>query len=114
MQGEADDSVVVVLCTCPPATAEGIAQTVVEERLAACVSVVPSVTSVYRWQGQLQRDEEAQLVIKTTVARFDALSARVAALHPYDTPEILGLPVEGGLPSYLSWVAASVEPSEEP
>ncbi len=113
MQGEADDSVVVVLCTCPPATAEGIAQTVVDERLAACVNIVPAVTSVYRWKGEVQRDEEAQLVMKTTAARFDALSARVAALHPYETPEILGLPVGGGAPGYLAWVARAVEPPDE-
>lgn len=113
MQGEADDSVVVVLCTCPPATAEGIAQAVVQERLAAAVNIVPTVTSVYRWEGEVRQDEEAQLIIKTTAARVDAVSARVAALHPYDTPEILGLPVGGGAPDYLAWVGAAVAGEDE-
>jgi periplasmic divalent cation tolerance protein len=67
------------------------------------------MTSVYRWQGEMQRDTERQLVIKTTRPRLDALEARLHDLHPYDLPECLVLPVDGGSPAYLAWVRAMTE-----
>ncbi len=95
-----------VLCTCPDQdTAIGIGERLVEERLAACVNLLPGVTSVYRWQGKLQRDNENLLLIKTTGDRFEALSTRLRQLHPYDLPEIIAVPITDGLPDYLSWVS---------
>lgn len=96
--------VIVVLSTMPPAAAEAIAETLVGERLAACVNLVGPVRSIYRWQGEVQKEAEQLAVIKTTAARRDALIARLAELHPYDVPEILVLPVDHGLAGYLDWV----------
>jgi periplasmic divalent cation tolerance protein len=94
-----------VLCTCPDQdTAIGIGERLVEERLAACVNLLPGVTSVYRWHGKLQRDNENLLLIKTTGDRFQAISTRLRQLHPYDLPEIIAVPITDGLPDYLSWV----------
>ena len=99
--------VVLVFSTVPDdESAERLARTLVDEKLAACVSVHPPMVSIYRWKGELQRDEECQVVIKTVRGRIDDVQARVSALHPYDLPELLVLPVEGGDPAYLAWVAA--------
>jgi len=104
-----DDSseVLLVFCTCPDEeTAAGIAEALVVERLAACVNRLPGLTSVYLWQDKVERDTETLLLIKTTNARFEALCARLCALHPYDLPEIIAIPVTKGLPAYLRWVTA--------
>ena len=95
----------VVLMTAPDrATAESLADTVVRERLAACASLVPGLTSVFWWEGQVQRAEEVLVLMKTPSERVDALIARAAELHPYEVPELLALPVEAGLPAYLEWI----------
>ena len=95
----------VVLCTCPNSeVAHTLAQTVVNEQLAACVNVMPGVRSVYRWEGAICDDEEVLLIIKTTTDRLDALQQRVVELHPYDCPEVIALTVSGGSPDYLRWV----------
>ncbi|HSB18828.1 MAG TPA: divalent-cation tolerance protein CutA [Anaeromyxobacteraceae bacterium] len=97
----------VVLVTAPSAeAAAGIARALVEERLAACGNVVPGLRSIYRWEGKLHDDAEALLVLKTTRSRFPALRDRVLALHPYEVPEVLALPVEAGSEKYLAWVRA--------
>lgn len=97
--------VLVVLCTCPnEETAAEIAETLVAERLAACVNRLPGLTSVYLWQGKVARDTESLLLIKTTGARFEALREHLCALHPYELPEIIAIPVTRGLPAYLEWV----------
>jgi periplasmic divalent cation tolerance protein len=97
----------VVLVTAPtPERAAEIARAVVEERLAACGNVVPGLRSIYRWEGKVQEDAEALLVLKTTRARLDALRDRVLALHPYEVPEVIALPVEAGSAPYLAWIAA--------
>jgi periplasmic divalent cation tolerance protein len=88
---------------------ETIARALVEEHLAACVSVGAPMTSFYRWRGAVERDEERQLVIKTTRDRVPALQERLAELHPYDVPEFLVLAVTGGSAAYLDWITASVE-----
>lgn len=101
----------VVFCSVPNLeTAEGIARALVEESLAACVNVVPSVTSVYRWEGKVTVDSELLLVIKTRGERYAALEARVLELHPYDVPEVIAVGVERGSPRYLDWLAESVRP----
>jgi periplasmic divalent cation tolerance protein len=97
--------VLVVLCTCPDAAAAGtIAETLLREGLAACVNAVPGIASVYLWQGEIQRDSEVLLLIKSTQARLAELTERVREIHPYELPEIVALPVSGGLPDYLQWV----------
>jgi periplasmic divalent cation tolerance protein len=87
---------------------ERIADALVGESLAACVNLVGPVRSIYRWQGEIARDDEHLLLIKTTRAGYAALEARVLALHTYDNPECLALPVERGAAAYLDWVAKSV------
>lgn len=100
-------SAIVCFCACPEReTAERIASALVGERLAACVNVLPGVSSLYRWQGKVERAEETMLMIKTVSGRLDALSARVAQLHPYELPEVIAVEAAGGLPAYLDWVAA--------
>ncbi len=104
-------SSLVVLTNCPDeATANAIALAIVEEKLAACVNILPRVTSVYRWQGAVESAAEIPLLIKTTADRYAQLEQRIAKLHPYETPEIVALPIERGLPAYLAWIADSVQP----
>lgn len=88
-----------------------LGRTLVNERLAACVNVVGGVTSVYRWEGDVEEAEEGLALIKTTAGRLDALRDRLLSLHPYDEPEFLALEVDRGSASYLRWIAESV--SEE-
>ncbi len=84
--------------------AERIARALVERRLAACVSVVPGVVSVYRWKGEVRRDEERLLVVKTRGEKLEALRQAIVELHPYELPEVLALPVEAGHGPYLAWL----------
>ncbi len=98
----------VVLVTCPDRTVgEKIGRALVDERLAACVNLVPGVTSIYRWQGRIERGREVLLLIKTRRRAFARLAARVTELHPYDTPEILALSVTAGASRYLTWLSQS-------
>jgi periplasmic divalent cation tolerance protein len=105
-QGERTEVVVVLVTTPTPERAAEIARAVVEERLAACGNVVPGLRSIYRWEGKVQDDAEALLVLKTTRARFELLRERVLSLHPYQVPEVIALPVEAGSAPYLAWIAA--------
>ena len=99
----------VVLCTAPDdAVAESLARTLVAERLAACVNRLPGLVSNYRWEGRVEEDAEVLLLVKSTAEQLDALCARITALHPYELPEILAVPVLGGLDTYLAWVRESV------
>ena len=101
--------VVIVLTTAPAdGRAEQWARQLVDERLAACVNVHAPMVSVYRWQGQVERDDERQLVIKTARDRLPALEARLKELHTYDLPEFLVVAVDGGCSAYLSWVSEQV------
>jgi len=101
----ADDELVLVLCTVPDeATAEKLAMGLVNARLAACVNAIPGLTSVYRWQGNVEIDSEVQLLIKTRRGRFDELAAWIQANHPYDVPEIIAVAAEQVSDSYLAWV----------
>ncbi len=104
------DALVVLVTTPTPERAAELARALVEERLAACGNIVPGLRSIYRWEGKVQDDAEALLVLKTTRARFEALRDRVLALHPYQVPEVLALPVEAGSAAYLAWVAAQTAP----
>ena len=101
-------SVIVVLVTCPgQAVGVRIGRAVVEDRLAACVNVLPGLTSIFSWEGKVRRSGEALLVIKTRRSKFAALSRRVRELHPYSVPEIIALPVVAGSGPYLSWIRNS-------
>ena len=96
----------IVLTTCPDkASAERIAHALVEEGLAACVNVLPPMHSIYRWKGKIEQATEQLLVIKSTVARFPAIRERIQALHPYELPEIIAVPIADGLPGYLAWLS---------
>lgn len=96
----------VVLVTAPtPEQAAELARAVVGERLAACGNVVPGLRSIYRWEGKVQDDAEALLVLKTTRGRLEALRDRILALHPYEVPEVIALPVEAGSAAYLAWLS---------
>lgn len=104
-----ETDVSVVLVTAPDGdTAERLGRLLVEERLAACVNVVPAITSIYRWEGRVESDQETLLVIKTSTGGFETLRRRVVELHPYDTPEVLALDVRNGSREYLDWVLGSV------
>jgi len=100
------EEVFVVLCTAPaePEVTARLARGLVEARLAACVNVIAGLRSFYRWEGQVQDDPEAQLLIKTTGGRLEALKSHLTSHHPYDVPEILALPVREGGAAYLDWV----------
>ncbi|WP_460823828.1 divalent-cation tolerance protein CutA [Lysobacter olei] len=99
-------STMLVYCACPDAaTADRLARAVVEARLAACVNALPGVRSTYRWKEQVEQADEVLLLIKTTAARLDALTARLRELHSYELPEVLAVEASAGLPEYLDWVA---------
>ncbi len=96
----------VVLCTTPDEpTAHALARGLVERRLAACVNVLPGVTSYYEWQGAMQRDTETLLVVKTSLARLEDLESWLQRSHPYEVPEVIALPIVQGADTYLKWLA---------
>jgi periplasmic divalent cation tolerance protein len=101
----------VVLVTLPTAAAPALARQLVEEGRAAGVNQLPGVRSIYRWEGRVEQADEALPVVKTTLAGYPALAARVRELHPYEVPEILALPVVAGDEPYLEWLKRSVIPA---
>ncbi len=104
-----DADCLLVLCTCPTReAATAIATALLEERLAACVNQVTGVKSLYRWQGRVEDDDELMLLIKTTSARFPALEEMIRNLHPYEVPEIIGIPLTIGSEAYFDWIRNSV------
>ena len=99
----------IVFVTCESREqAERIAQSVVAEKLAACVNVLPAIRSCYVWEEKLTWSDEVLLLIKTTSGRFGQLQERIRALHSYSVPEIVGVLIEDGLPQYLQWIDRSV------
>lgn len=104
---------VVVLCTAPKNDAERIADLVVRKGLAACVSIL-GVGSIFRWEGEIQREREEMMIMKTTGEFVESLTETISGAHPYDVPEIIALPVVGGHPDYLAWVRESVGKGEGP
>ncbi len=102
-----------VLCNAPSDDAVRIARALVERRLCACVNVVPGVTSVYRWKGELEVDAESTLLLKTRASLVGALTTAILELHPYEVPEVVALPIDGsaGNPAYLAWVLAETQPA---
>jgi periplasmic divalent cation tolerance protein len=102
------DALVVLTTVARAEDAEYIAREMVERRLAACVNLLPPVTSVYRWQGEVTREQEHVLLMKTHKDRFEALRARLVEIHPYETPEVIALPVVAGHAAYLQWIDESL------
>lgn len=97
-------AIVVLVTVGSEREAETIATVLLEERLAACVNVTSPVRSLYRWEGRIADDREWQLIIKTQARLFEALAARVRALHSYDVPEVIALPVLAGTADYIDWI----------
>lgn len=94
-----------VLTTCPnEQVAKTIAEHLVQEKLAACVNLLPNITSIYHWQGEIQYDNELQLLIKTDSDKFTQLNARINSLHPYDVVEVIALNIQQGDNNYLNWI----------
>ena len=99
----------IVLCSVPDReTAERIATALVDERLAACVNIVPGITSVYRWREKIETGTELLLLIKTGRKTAGALQKRICSLHPYELPEIIAVPIQEGLRGYLDWLTDSL------
>jgi periplasmic divalent cation tolerance protein len=99
-----------VFCTCPAeGVAEQLAAGLVERRLAACVNIVPQIRSIYRWDGEIQKENEALMIIKSTDVAMTALSDWLKKHHPYDVPEILALPVHRGSKDYMNWIINETE-----
>ena len=92
------------------AAAETLAAALVQRQAAACVNILSPCLSVYRWKGAVEQSEEIPVFIKTTAERYELVEQIVRELHPYELPEIIALPLAGGLPAYLEWVAAETRP----
>jgi periplasmic divalent cation tolerance protein len=104
-----NDKVILALTTCPDeVSAQAVATALVQERLAACVNRIAGLRSTYFWDARLQDESEILLIIKTTSGRLGELQARLNALHPYELPELLAIPVAGGNERYLDWVRKGV------
>jgi periplasmic divalent cation tolerance protein len=94
----------IVLCNCPPTASTELGRRLVDEKLAACVNILPGVRSIYRWEGNVMEESEETLLIKTMADRLDELEARIQALHPYDIPEIIAFEPNAALAEYVGWV----------
>jgi len=108
VSGAAEALVVLVTAPSPEKAAE-LGRSLVSERLAACANVLPGIRSIYWWEGKVQDEPEALILLKTTRARFEALRDRVLALHPYQVPEVVALGIEAGSEKYLQWIAGETE-----
>lgn len=101
----------VIFCTCPDFdTANKIARHLVSAKLAACVNILPAVTSVYEWQGQIETAQEQLLLIKSCQTHYATIEAEIKNLHPYELPEIIAVAIENGLPDYLNWINSCLLP----
>ena len=104
------EDTIIVLCTCPDkCVGENIARLLVEKRLAACVNLIPDVTSVYRWKDEVVTDQEVQLLIKTSTPMFTDIQQLIRQQHPYELPEIIAVRLDEGFPQYLEWIAREVQ-----
>ena len=105
-----EEQYLVTFCTTPnKQVAKKLAQILVEEHLAACCNIIPSIISIYSWKGTVRNDQESLLVIKTTKNKFRQLEQRILENHPYEVPEIIALPIGEGNRSYLNWISEYVE-----
>ncbi|XP_004299709.1 PREDICTED: protein CutA 1, chloroplastic-like [Fragaria vesca subsp. vesca] len=109
-QGSSSTTVpsIVVYVTVPnKEVGKKLAESLVREKLAACVNIVPGIQSVYQWEGEVQTDSEELLIIKTRQSLFEALTEHVKSNHPYDVPEVIALPINAGSLNYLEWIKNS-------
>ena len=109
MDQDSSDAVVVLMTATNGEEATRLAQMLVGAHLAACVQILPEIQSIYRWQGRVQRQAEVLLIAKTTKSKLGEIDREVRALHSYETPEIVALPITAGSAPYLSWLTASLE-----
>jgi periplasmic divalent cation tolerance protein len=107
------EAIVVFMTATDGEEAGRLAELLVEKRLAACVQILPTMESVYRWQGHTERQREVLLLAKTTRAKFEDLEKEVRAAHSYETPEIVAVPITAGSPAYLQWLAHSVKEPDD-
>lgn len=94
-------------------SARRVAESLISQRLAACVNIMAPCTSVYRWQGRVETAQEIPLLIKTLAAHYSKAEAAIRELHPYELPEIIAVPLSAGLPEYLAWIKAETDNNEE-
>lgn len=95
----------IILCTCPDReSAEKIARQLINDKIAACINILPGITSIYTWQGNIETEQEHLLLIKTRKDRFQAIEKSIQTSHPYEIPEIIAIPVENGLAEYMQWI----------
>lgn len=111
MTDQSSEPIVVMMTAADADEASRIAELLVNQRLAACVQILPEMRSVYVWQGAVQREREVLLLAKTTRANFDELERKVREIHSYETPEIIAVPVVTGSEPYLKWLTTSCEGS---
>ena len=105
-----DEAIVVLMTAANGEEAARLADMLIGAHLAACVQILPEMESVYRWQGKIERQPEVLLLAKTARSKFEDLEREVRALHSYETPEIIALPIVAGSSSYLDWLNASLKP----
>ena len=105
----ADTKYIVVFCTAPDMDiADRIGRELVKDEMAACVNIIKGVSSIYKWKGEICRESEVLLIIKTVESLYFALEAKIKSLHPYEVPEIISLPISAGLVDYLKWISSEV------
>jgi periplasmic divalent cation tolerance protein len=109
MSVDPTEAIVVFMTAADGAEARRLAEMLIEKRLAACVQILPSIESVYRWQGRIERQPEVLLLAKTTRAKFEELEREVRAVHSYETPEIVAVSIAAGSGPYLQWLAGSLK-----
>ncbi|MDR1624956.1 MAG: divalent-cation tolerance protein CutA [Spirochaetia bacterium] len=109
-----NDEAGVATISAPPREAKNLARILVETRAAACVQIIPGVQSVYWWNGAVQTDEEVLLVAKTLKSKLEKITALLKEHHPYELPELVFLPLRGGLEDYIAWIRESVSPAAAP
>ena len=110
MSEDVSDAIVVFMTAANGEEAARLADMLVGAHLAACVQILPEMESVYRWQGKIERQSEVLLLVKTTRSKFDELEREVRALHSYETPEIIAVPVTTGSTPYLEWLIQATDP----
>ncbi|OPZ56995.1 MAG: Divalent-cation tolerance protein CutA [Synergistetes bacterium ADurb.Bin520] len=109
-----NDEHLLAFVSAPPEVGRTLAQALVDEKTAACVQIIPGAASFYRWKGRIESDQESLLLIKTLRSCLPRIRALVEKIHPYEIPELLCLPIVGGLDRYLDWLRDNVDPREAP